>query len=162
MQKALPLGKSRTLVVFLTRKSNSWNASLRLCMEEIGAAETEMKIYITDEIASQFLSGLVPILILIAIGAILSFLFKRIHQTFSFTRMALILALPPLSLINFIDPSSVPSLYLFAMIVSLFGITIDGINQLLMPKEKIDFKEISAQEATPESEPEVIVWEKAE
>jgi hypothetical protein len=121
-----------------------------------------MEFYITDEMVSQFLSGLVPILILIAVGAVLSTLFKAMNKKFAFTRMALILALTPLSLVNFIEPSSASSLYLFAMIVALFGITIDGINHLLMPKEKADVEEVAEQEETSQPEPEVIVWEKAE
>ena len=119
---------------------------------------------ITDEMVSQFLSGIVPILVLIAVGSILSVLFKGMKSKFSFTQMALILALTPLSLVHFLEPSTRLSLYLFAMIIALLGITIDGINHLLMPKEqlKADIKGIKEEEPSSKQESEVIVWEKAE
>ena len=123
-----------------------------------------MNFNMTDEMVSQFLSGIVPIIALIAIGTVLSFLLKGINKNFEFTRMALILALPPLSLVNFIDPDTTSSLYLFVMILALLGITIDGINHLLMPKELLAPKSEKAKEEdeVAEPKPEVIVWEKAE
>ncbi len=113
---------------------------------------------------SQFLSGVLPIVVLIAVGAILSTLFKGMNKRFTFTRMALILAISPLSLVNFIDQGTASTLYLFAMIAILLGITIDGINHLLMPRElpNAESEEINEQEAEAEPKPGVIVWEKAE
>lgn len=134
-------------------------------MEETGGAETRMNFNMTDEMVSQFLSGLVPILALIAVGTLLAILLKGMNKRFAFTRLALILALPPLSLIHFLEPSITQSLYLFVMILTLLGITVDGINHLLMPKERPaapPAKKAGGVEATAEPEPEVIVWEKAQ
>ncbi len=123
-----------------------------------------MKFYITDEIVSQFLSGLLPILILIAVGASLSVLFKRMRKQFMFTRMALVLALPPLSLIHFLEQETTLPLYLFSMIITLLGILIDGGNHLLIPKErpKPKAEKMAEDKAADDQEPEVIIWEKAE
>lgn len=122
-----------------------------------------MNFNMTDEMVSQFLSGIVPIIVLIAIGTALSFLLKGTNKNFEFTRMALILALPPLSFVNFLEPDTTSSLYLFVMIMALLGITIDGINHLLMPKDVLAPKTETAKEedAVEEPKPEVIVWEKA-
>ena len=133
-------------------------------MEGNGSAETEMNVNITDHMVSQFLSGLVPIMVLIVVGAVLSILLKVMNKKFAFTRLALILALSPMSLIKFFDQGTSSALYLFAMIVTLLGITIDGINYLLMPKEqsKEELKEVAVEEPTKGQEADVIVWEKAE
>ena len=123
-----------------------------------------MNFNITDEMVSQFLSGIVPIIFLIAMGSVLSVLLKGINKNFEFTRMALILALPPLSLVNFLDSDTTSSLYLFVMILPLLGITIDGINHLLMPKEPSneELKEVKEEEPAKGQEANVIIWEKAE
>jgi len=116
---------------------------------------------------SQFISGIVPVLVLIVVGAILSAVFKKMDKRFMFTRMALIVALSPLTLVNFLGQSGASPLYLFAMIAVLLGITIDGINHLLLPKElpkaeSEDAGEVGKNEAATKPGPSVIVWEKAE
>ena len=127
-----------------------------------------MNISLTDQMASQFLSGVIAIFALIAVGATLSVLFKAMDEKFTFTRLALVIALSPLSLVSFLDAGYVSTLYLFSMIVAVLGITIDGINFLLLPKEPIKTvsmveKEKEKEEAS-EIEPDssVIIWEKAE
>jgi hypothetical protein len=122
-----------------------------------------MNINITDQMLSQFLSGVLTIIVLIAVGGMLSILLKGIKEKFAFTRLSLILALTPLSLISFIDQASSSTLYLFSMIAILLGITVDGINFLLMPKERAKVEIIPEEEKIEEVEPEpgVIVWEKA-
>lgn len=123
-----------------------------------------MNINITDQIISEFMSGVVGVLAVIAVGAILSFILRGIARKFPFTRMALVLALAPLSVINFLDRGENTALLLYAMITTLLGITIDGINHLLLPKERPQTTHDSAKQAeeTAESNPSVIVWEKAE
>jgi len=116
---------------------------------------------------SQFLSGVIPVLVLIVVGAILSAIFKKMDKRFVFTRMALIVALSPLTLVHFLGQSSTSTLYLFAMVAVLLGITIDGINHLLLPRElskaeSEDAGEAEENEAATEPRPGVIVWEKAE
>ena len=114
-----------------------------------------MNINIPDQIIREFLGGVSAVLAVIAVGTFLWFILRGIARRFTFTRMALILALSPLSLVNFLDQGAESILYLFAMIAILLGITIDGINYLLMPKE--------LPKAEPEeAKPDVIVWEKAE
>lgn len=123
-----------------------------------------MNINITDQIISEFMSGMVGVLAVIAVGAILSFVLRGIARKFPFTRMALVLALAPLSLINFLDRGESTALLLYAMITTLLGITIDGINHLLLPKERphTTHDSVKQEEETAESNPSVIVWEKAE
>jgi hypothetical protein len=123
-----------------------------------------MKINITDQIISEFTSGVVAVLAVIAVGAALSFILRGISRKFPFTRMALVLALAPLSLINFVGYSESTALLFYAMITTLLGITIDGINHLLLPKERPQTISDSAtqEEETVKSNPGVIVWEKAE
>ena len=123
-----------------------------------------MNISLTDQMVSQFLSGVITIFALIAVGATLSVLFKAMNEKFTFTRLALIMALSPLSLVSFLDAGYVSSLYLFSMIVALLGITIDGINFLLLPKEVIKTESKVEKEEVSKIEPDssLIVWEKAE
>ena len=112
---------------------------------------------------SQFLSGVLTIVVLISVGGMLSILLKPMSQKFVFTRLSLILGLTPLTLINFIDEGSSSSLYLFSMIVALLGITVDGINFLLMPKTRLQEEPVveTADVEEPQPDPGVIVWEKA-
>lgn len=124
-----------------------------------------MHINITDEIISEFFSGAIIVLALIAMGAFLLFILKGLSKAFPFTRMGLALALAPLSLINFLDTGESNALFLYAMITALLGITIDGINHLLTPKARIKPELQPAREEieeTAEPGPGVIVWEKAE
>lgn len=124
-----------------------------------------MKINITDQIISEFLSGVIAVLAVIAVGALISFILRGISKLFPFTRVALVIALAPLSLINFLDQRAGTALIIYAMIAALVGIIIDGINHLLLPKEKPQAKPEPVEkqeEETVESRPGVIVWEKAE
>jgi hypothetical protein len=122
-----------------------------------------MNISITDQMLSQFLSGVLTVVVLIAVGGMLSILLKPMNQKFMFTRLALILGLTPLALVNFIDPGNSSTLYLFPMILALLGITVDGINFLLMPKERIKTEPVVEKADVEEDQPDpgVIVWEKA-
>ena len=124
-----------------------------------------MYITITNQMISQFLSGFITVVVLIAVGAFLSLVLRPMAQKSPFTRLALILALSPLSLVKFFEsPDASEALYLYAMIVTLLGISIDGINFLLMPKPKLRVveREEKVEETHAESSPGVIVWEKAE
>lgn len=109
------------------------------------------------------------VLALVAVGGILSLILSGMAKRFAFTRLALILALSPLSLIRFLDDNSNSTVYLYAMIVMLIGITIDGINHLLEPKAQPKISQEPKSESAPkektapaEVDPNVIVWEKAE
>lgn len=129
-------------------------------------AEQSMKINITDQIVSQFLSGLIAVLVVIAVGAFLSFILRGMSRRFPFTRVALLLALAPLSLVNFLGKSESTALIFYAMITTLLGIAIDGLNHLLTPKARTEsaqepVREEQKEEAA-EPRPGVIVWEKAE
>ena len=126
-------------------------------------AVQSMIINIPDQIIREFLSGVSAVLAAIAVGAFLWFILRGIARKFTFTRMTLILALSPLSLVNFLDQDTASTLYLFAMIAILLGITIDGINYLLMPKELPKaVPEEASREKEAETEAGGIVWEKAE
>lgn len=129
-----------------------------------------MHIRITDELISQFLSGALVVLVLVAMGGILLAVLSGLKKTFPFTRMGITLALTPLSLIHFLRYGEDSFLYLYAMVAALLGITIDGINHLLTPGERVPAEKAAAEsaparKAEPAAEtprPGVIVWEKAE
>lgn len=123
-----------------------------------------MSINLTDQVVSQFLTGLFIILVLIAVGASLSVVLKALNKKFPFTRLTLMLALTPLCLVSFLDRSGADTLYLFSMISILIGITIDGINHLLLPKENVKSVDKPKKDeiAEAQSNPDSIVWEKAE
>jgi len=120
-------------------------------------ATQSMNINIPDPIIREFLGGVSAILAVIALGAFLWFILRGFARRFTFTRMALILALSPLSMVNFLNHGATSILYLFAMIAILLGVTIDGISSLLRPKER---PKAVPEEA--EAKPSGIVWGKAE
>ncbi len=123
-----------------------------------------MIINIPDQIIREFLSGVTAVLAAIAMGAFLLFILRGISRTFPFIRMGLVLALAPLSLINFLGNSESYLLLIYAMITVLLGIAIDGINHLLMPKEQSQPTQnpVKQAEGTVEPSPDSMVWEKAE
>ncbi|MCK5675392.1 MAG: hypothetical protein KAH99_00085 [Verrucomicrobia bacterium] len=123
-----------------------------------------MIINIPDQIIREFLSGVTAVLAAIAMGAFLLFILRGISRTFPFIRMGLVLALAPLSLINFLGNSESYLLLIYAMITVLLGIAIDGINHLLMPKEQSQPTQnpVKQAEETVEPSPDSMVWEKAE
>ena len=126
-------------------------------------AGQSMNINIPDEIIREFLGGVSAVVAVIATGAILFFLSRRIARKLPFTRMGLVLALAPLSLINFLGNSESTALPIYAMIMTLLGISIDGINHLLLFKDPSPPAQNpeEQEEETVEPNPGVMVWEKA-
>jgi len=122
-----------------------------------------MVINIPDPIIREFLGGVSAVLAVIAVGTFLWFILRGIARKFTFTRMALVLALAPLSLINFLGNSESSALLIYAGVTTLLGITIDGINHLLMPNEQLQPNQNPAKQADEivESNLGVLVWEKA-
>ncbi len=124
-----------------------------------------MNFSINDQIVSTFFSGLIPIITLIGVGYLFSILLGGMAKKFPFSRLALIVSLSPLSLVRFLDPSSSFALYLYAMTIVILGLIIDGIGYLqkpqiqVSPHANVTKKEI---EEVTESDPNVIIWEKAE
>jgi hypothetical protein len=125
-----------------------------------------MHFSITDSVVSEFLSGLIVVFSLLGVGALLLLILGILIRKFPFTRLSLVLALTPLSLIHFLNHGAVSTVLLFSMISVLLGLTIDGINYVLLPKhvekkpESVPVrKETEAEES---SKPGMIVWEKAE
>lgn len=129
-----------------------------------------MNVNLTDQTVSNFLSGLITVGVLILVGKVLSSALRKMDKKFPFTHMALVLALTPLSLIKFFNYGDSSTIFLFAMICTLLGITIDGISHLLEPKEApralpAEATKEEAREETKEkveSRPGMIVWEKAQ
>lgn len=123
-----------------------------------------MYINLSDKVVSAFLSGFFVVLVLIAVGGFLAFVLQGMRKSFPFTRLALVLTLAPMSLVKFFEYNHSSMLYLYAFIAVLLGITIDGINHLLLtkeqPKSQLEAKKQVRAEAEPK--PGVIVWEKAE
>ncbi|MEA2067684.1 MAG: hypothetical protein U9P12_00660 [Verrucomicrobiota bacterium] len=129
--------------------------------EAVGGLFKEMYFSISDSMVSEFLSGLFVVFALVAVGGTLSLILGNMAKRFPFTRLALVLALAPFSLVRFLDRSGSSTLFLYSMIVLLLGITIDGINYLLTPKAAPETKAKEAEEQE-EPAPGMIVWEKAE
>jgi hypothetical protein len=122
-----------------------------------------MYFSISDQMISQFLSGLLAVLALVAVGSALALALGGMAKRFPFSRLSLILALSPLSFARFLEFEGNSTLNLYAMIVILLGITIDGISYLLEPRARPAAEEIQSQETEEEeSSPGMIVWEKAE
>ncbi|MEN7973078.1 MAG: hypothetical protein ABFR47_04505 [Verrucomicrobiota bacterium] len=122
-----------------------------------------MHFNITDQVISDFLSGIIAVLALIAVGGALSVLLRGLAKKFPFIRLALILALSPLSLIKFLAHNESYALHLYAMVVIVLGVAIDGISHLLLPREQpqsTDCPEKQEEETTEDSS--TLVWEKAE
>ena len=127
------------------------------------ASKPQMEISINNEILSQLISGIISVLILVAAGVILTVASKMlINKRFPFTRLALILTLPPFCLINLLDRGSTSTLYLYAMVVIVLGMTIDGIAHLIRPQEPPKRKNRKKKEPADEPDPDAIVWEKVE
>jgi len=124
-----------------------------------------MQLSISDNMVSEFMSGLFAVFALIGVGAAIMLALSGLAKKFPFIRIALVLALTPFCLFRFLENGSVSTLYLYAMIVVLLGITIDGINYVLTPKEAVS--KAKPEEAAPKkeektSDPTMMVWEKAE
>ena len=123
-----------------------------------------MYFSISDQMVSDFFSGLLGVLALVAVGSALALALGGMTKRFPFSRLSLILALSPLSFSRFIGYGGNTTLHLYAMIVILLGITIDGISYLLEPRVRSDAQQAQSEEAEKVAEPSpgVIVWEKAE
>ena len=125
-----------------------------------------MRLNITDQLISEFFSGVAAVVAVIAVGAFIMFLLKGLGKKAPFTRIALSLALAPMSLINFLGRNESTALVYFAMAIALLGVIIDGLNHLLQPRERAETKArpVIREEEKPEAEsnPGVFVWEKAE
>lgn len=123
-----------------------------------------MEISINNEILSQLINGIIAVIILVAAGVVLAMASKMmINKRFPFTRLALILTLPPFCLINLLDRGSVSTLYLYAIVVIVLGMAIDGIAHLIRPEDPRQNKSQKKAPATgSEPEPDAIVWEKVE
>jgi hypothetical protein len=122
-----------------------------------------MQITITDQAITTFLSGFGTVTVLVAVGGFLSLVLRGMAQKFPFTRLALVLTLAPYSLVKFLDRGGIDTLYLYAIVIILLGITIDGVNHL-QPREprRTAPKPKEENDAEEESSPDGIVWEKAE
>lgn len=123
-----------------------------------------MYFSISDQMISEFLSGLLAVLALVAVGSALALILGGMAKRFPFSRLSLILALSPLSFARFLEYGGNSTLHLYAMIVILLGITIDGIAYLLEPKERPEALKAENDEKAATAEeppPGVIVWEKA-
>jgi len=119
---------------------------------------------ITDRTVNAFMQGAVVVLALVVVGCILALILGGMTHRFPFSRLALVLALTPLSFVQILDLRWSSNLQLFAMIVILIGITIDGISSLLKPRVRTVYRERTAedQESGQEAESaEVIEWKKA-
>ena len=129
-----------------------------------GCPVKQMEISINNEILSQLINGIIAVIILVAAGGVLAFASRMmINKRVPFTRLALILALPPFCLINLLDRGSVSTLYLYAIIVIVLGMAIDGTAHLIRPEKLPGSNRKKKAPATgSEPDPDAIVWEKVE
>ncbi|MEN8253961.1 MAG: hypothetical protein ABFR33_00680 [Verrucomicrobiota bacterium] len=121
-----------------------------------------MNINIPDQIIKEFLSGVIAVLAAIAMGVLLSYILRPMAKKLPFTRLALVLALAPLTLINFLDFWASTILLIYSMTTALLGIAIDGITHLLQHKTAPETESAETEEDEAETDPNAIVWEKAE
>ena len=149
-----------------------------------------MRFDINDSVINEFLSGLIIIFALIAVGGLLAFVLKKMTHRYPLTRLALILALTPISLLHFLDQNTRYLLFTYVLIIALMGITIDGIRHLFEFRAQLrlraereaeraqlrkasgesvtEISEVTAQEDASipseeeEKRPGVIVWERVE
>ncbi len=125
-----------------------------------------MLFSISNEMVNEFISGLFVVLALVVAGCTVALILSGMAKRYPFCRLALTLALTPLIFSRFMEDQSNSMLHLYAMIVILMGITIDGINYLLEPKTKPASADEPARDIEAEnrevSQPSVIVWDKAE
>ncbi len=123
-----------------------------------------MYFSISDQMVSEFFSGLLAVLALVAVGSALALALGGMARRFPFSRLSLILALSPLSFSRFLEYGGNTTLHLYAMIVILLGITIDGISYLLEPRSRSSVAEKTQSKVAEKAEepsPGMIVWEKA-
>jgi hypothetical protein len=122
-----------------------------------------MYFSLSDQLVSEFFSGLLAVLALVAVGSALALVLGGMAKRFPFSRLSLILALSPLSFSRFLESGGNDTLHLYAMIVILLGITIDGISYLLEPRARPVAEEARREDPKEEEEtsPGMIVWEKA-
>lgn len=129
-----------------------------------------MHFSISDEMVSQFMSGLVAVLALVAVGCTLALILGRMTRRFPFSRLALVFALSPLAFVRVLEYEGNATLHLYAMIVILLGITIDGLAYLLVPRKRPAekaAKEVPEEESAPikapkKGTPRIFLWKKAE
>jgi len=147
-----------------------------------------MRFGINDIVISEFMSGLIIVVALIMVGGLLEFLLRKMADRYPFTRLALILALTPVSLLHFLDQDTRYLLFTYMLIVATMGVTIDGIRYLFefraqlritaeLEAERIQSRrfseepavvvgEVSVQKDAPQPaqdhKPNVLVWERVE
>lgn len=123
-----------------------------------------MIINIPDQNISAFIIGVIAVLAIVAVGALLWFILKAIAWKFPFTRLTLAIALAPMSMISLLDDRNTTALFIYAIVITLAGIIIDGITHVLRPQEppQADRQSEKEDEHSAESSPSGIVWEKAE
>lgn len=123
-----------------------------------------MALIISDNAWNDLLSGIFAVSALIGFGALLMLLLGKMANRFPFTRLSLALALSPLCLIRLLQVDDTSIINLYAMIVILVGITIDGIRHLLVaktPAVPVERKTL-AKVIEEKKKPGLVVWEKAE
>jgi len=116
-----------------------------------------------EQLISYFLTGTVALFALVAIGGALANAFRTISRQFAFTKLALILGLPPFCLAKCVSRSSLSTLFLFAIIIIVLGFTIDGIRYLLLTwREPGNATTPAKKTQDGNSDGKGIVWDKAE
>ena len=131
-----------------------------------------MRLLIGEEMINQFLSGLLIVLLLLSVGFIIATLLRFMAKRHPFSRLGIILATTPLSMLHFIEKGMHTPLLIYAMVMLLLGVTVDAIAYLLEPRSTPDTSVESqssgtettsaAAEEEDSPKPNVLVWEKAE
>lgn len=122
-----------------------------------------MTIDIPNQIIGGYLGGVIAILAVVGLGALLFYILKIFAEAFPFTRLGIVLALSPLSLFFLTDDRVRAALFIYAMITTLIGIIIDGTNHMLPGRKPQAYPGQSKHDGeTDESDPDGLVWEKAE
>lgn len=88
-------------------------------------------MHVDIELINPFLTGTISVLVMVLIGGFLAYLFRSISSRFTFTRTALVIALPPFCFSLCLDRAGLSTLYLFGILIIMLGFVIDGLRHLL-------------------------------
>ncbi len=112
-----------------------------------------MTFRLSDRVIADFLSGILALVAILAVGAVLAFALKFMSKRYHFTRLGLVLGLAPLSMVSFLEYRGRANFFLFSMFVILLGVTIDGLAYLFHPPLEEEPEEEPEEEAERKLDP---------
>ena len=114
------------------------------------------------DLINQFLTGTISVFVMVLIGGSLAQLFRSISSRFTFTRTALVIALPPLCFSLCLDRGGLSTVYLFVITMVLLGYLIDGIRHLLQCRRDDEAAPQPPRKTGSEPAEKQMIWEKVD